>query len=156
MGGRGSGGVRVGSGRKPKEDALKVLHGTATPRQLARTGANHPPTTAKIEDVPIPADLPAEAQAVWRELAPYALAARTLTPGTAFAFQLLCRNVVLERNYANSVNDRGGGNHRGMIQRIDSELARFCLAPFGKPVMTEAPPPADPFDEFDTHTGATH
>ncbi|HZR23240.1 MAG TPA: hypothetical protein VFA59_06615 [Vicinamibacterales bacterium] len=82
-----------------------------------------------------PKELTPDERAVWLQLAPHAFKAQTLTPVTAFAFVVLCRNVVLERRYAGSVTDAGGSNHRGLIQRIDAELARFSLAPMGKPIL---------------------
>lgn len=88
-------------------------------------------------------------QAVWRALAPYAEAARTLTPATAMAFQVLCRNVALEQRMATGPA-AGGSDHRGMIQRVDNELGAFCLRPFGKPIYeaeAEAKP-VNPLSKF--------
>jgi hypothetical protein len=103
---------------------------------------------AAIEPVEPPDDLASDARAVWDQLAPHALQARTLTPATAVAFRLLCQNIVLERLYASSV-DKGGANHRGLIQRVDAELAAFSLRPFGKPIYeADAEQPANPLDQF--------
>jgi hypothetical protein len=144
MGGRGSGGHRPGSGRKPKDLAAKMLHGTATRAQ--REAARKPVT---VEEFDAPNDLTTAERLVWLRLAPGAFAARTLTKATEYQFVMLCRNVVLEREIAADASLRGGANHRGIIQRVDAELARFCLAPMGKPIVEDAPKVEDPFAEFE-------
>jgi hypothetical protein len=149
MGGFGSGGKRPGAGRKKKTDLEKEIGGNAGRRVPAMIVAHPsspkaelstpaPTAVAPVERVPPPKDLTEDERKVWDALAPHALAKRTLTKATAWAFRMLCRNIVLENRYANSVNDQGSANHRGMIQRIDAELARFSLAPSGRP-MYEAP-----------------
>ena len=142
MGGRGSGGSRVGSGRKSKRLAEKVLHGTAL---LKEKRAEKP----LVDEFDAPDDLSRDERLVWLELAPHAFTARTLTRGTSYAFRLLCRNVVLERAISIDPDQRGGANHRGIIQRIDAELQAFSLRPMGKPLLEEAPKVVDPFAEFD-------
>jgi hypothetical protein len=143
MGGKGSGGARIGAGRKPKALAAHLLHGTATAR--ARTTGSPPP----VEPFPPPVGLPDDVRAAWLDLAPHAFTARTLTPATAYAFTLLCRNIVLERALATAAVTRGGPDHRALIQRLDIELARFCLAPIGKALWDPVPATEDPFAEFD-------
>jgi hypothetical protein len=103
---------------------------------------------APIEPVAPPDDLASEARAVWDQLAPHALQARTLLPATAIAFRVLCCNVVLERTLGEDPLQRGGPNHRGLMARVDAELAAFTLRPFGKPMLVEAAPAANPLDKF--------
>ena len=140
MGGKGSGGARPGAGRKRKQDAERRLHGSRR-----RTSATLP----AVDHVDVPDDLTTAERNVWLRLAPHAIKAGTLTPAHEYQFSLLCRNIVLERELALDVEQRGNASHRGIIQRIDAELARFCLAPMGKPVIEEKKP-EDPFAEFDT------
>ena len=149
MGGRGSGGTRPGSGRKPKSLALKALHGTATLKE--RQAAKARPTIV-VEEFDAPNDLTTDERLVWMRLAPSAFGARTLTKATEYQFIILCRNIVLEREIAQDREQRGGANHRGIIQRIDAELARFCLSPMGKPLIDAEPPSDDPFAQFDGGT----
>jgi TorA maturation chaperone TorD len=169
MGGRGSGGRRVGSGKKPK--TLKVVahpnarvaparvkppsEWTATAPQRAKLAADlaflqqdpergkeHPQITelqARIDDLQARAD----ALAVWRELAPHALEAQTLTPGTAGAFAMLCRAVVQERALAADPGQAGRADHRGLMHRVATWLKDFSLAPLGKP-MAAAPAATTP------------
>ncbi len=86
----------------------------------------------------------AEALAVWHELAPHAVAKRTLTPGTAAVFLMLCRAVVTQRYV-----EPGGANDRGMQQRIASWMKDFAIGPLGKPEADTAPPAAvNPLDRF--------
>lgn len=145
------GGRRAGSGRKPKTALEKALGGNAghRARVLPGPGAGQVPVTAPIAPVAVPAVVTMDADQVWAELSPFALAARTLTPATALAFRVLCRNVALEQMLA-AGPEKGGANHRGMIQRIDAELGAFNLRPFGKPIYeaeVEAKP-ANPLAEF--------
>ena len=136
MGGKGSGGARPGSGPKPK---LKAIDGGAS-APVPEAGAPLPSTNSDAggadplpEEWAAPDDLGPDERAVWRKLAPHAVARQTLTKATAFQFELLCRNIVLERSLAEGADTRGTANHRGLIQRIDAELLRFDLAPNGKP-----------------------
>lgn len=138
MGGHGSGGLRPSAGRRPDYNVVP---------------AGTPPV-----DVPVPDGLPDEVQAVWRELAPHAKAEHTLTNETAQRFRLLCEAIVLERTMREriqkdglvyiAVTIDGAGNERetlkahplcgpqrGMMQRIETGLQAFRLAPVGKPIL---------------------
>lgn len=169
MGGVGSGGRRPNAGRKPKSADLRGLDGGAGHRKVLTIPRAVPATypTENLRDLAAPLPVLDEADApdelgfeerkVWLELAPFAMQNGTLTPATSLAFRVLCRNVVLERQYAASVTDRGSANHRGMIQRVDAELLRFNLAPCGKPVAGAEPakPAVDPMKaKYFGHTGA--
>lgn len=167
MGGRGSGGRRIGSGHKPRGVVLPHPS-AATPTAIAQKvdppAAWKTPTLAKLtadlvflqqaggpgEENPQIAELQAridelqalaDATAVWRELAPSAIEARTLTRGTAGAFAMLCRAVVQERALAADPSHVGGPNHRGLMHRVATWLKDFGLAPLGKPMA--AAPAAD-------------
>jgi hypothetical protein len=107
------------------------------------------PVVAPIVGVAAPDNLTSAERAVWDALAPHALLLRTLTPATALGFRMLCRNVVIEAALATGA-DKGGPNHRGILQRVDAELAAFCLRPFGKPIYEAAPEakPANPLEKF--------
>jgi hypothetical protein len=136
MGGRGSGGFRLGAGERPEVAG---------------------PTDTPLPTVPEPVDLTDDERVVWQELAPHAQAQRTLTAATATRFRLLCRAVVLEGKYEAkiladgltyiAVTVDGAGNeretlkahplcgaHRGMMQRVESGMVAFRLAPIGKPL----------------------
>src|SRR3954469_23242746 len=95
------GGARPGSGRKPKDKATAALHGSQRksvvrfPSPAGQMLATAP--SLATEAVACPEPLSEQAQAVWDRLAPFALAAQTLTAGTGTAFALLCRQIVLER-----------------------------------------------------------
>lgn len=85
-------------------------------------------------------------------LAPHAFANRTLTRGTALAFERLCRNIALEWELESNSEFRGGPNHRGLIQRVDAGMLRFNLSPCGKPMFEskkpESAPPVNPLARF--------
>src|SRR5262245_21910677 len=140
------GGARLGSGRKPLDPQLAVLVGHR-PQHLSDDRA-----ATAVADLPPPAwidpplGVPARVRAVWLELAPGAIAERTLTSHTAAAFELLCRTVILERQCARRRTDRGKGHQRGPMQGVEAGLVRFRRAPLGRPVAV--PKPADPFAEF--------
>jgi hypothetical protein len=140
------GGARVGSGRKPKSLAEKLLIGSARGKDRRRASAL---SATPVEAFDAPDDLTAAEKLVWERLAPLAFKSKTLTRATEYQFVVLCRNVVLERELAGDREMRGGASHRGMIQRVDAELVRFCLAPMGKPLIEDAPPPDDPFAQFE-------
>lgn len=151
MGGNGSGGRRPGSGRKPKSAFDIALDGNAGHRGRVLAHPSVPPSTApaEIEEFDAPDDLTMDERHIWLELAPFAFANRTLTKATSLSFRLLCRNVVLERAMSIGL-DRGGPNHRGMIQRVDAELLRFSLSPCGKAIYEAAPDAAvtNPLDKY--------
>jgi hypothetical protein len=80
-----------------------------------------------------PADLAEDVRAVWRELAPLAVARWPLTAATLRSFGLFCRNVVLEERLGLDPEQACSPNHRGMIVAVTAGLLRFDLAPNGKP-----------------------
>ena len=135
------GGARVGAGRKKKSLAERALHGTAS---LKAKRVVLPP----VEKFGPPEDLTPDEVEVWLYLSPHAFKARTLTPATADAFSDLCRNRVLMLKLGKG-GDAGGADHRGLIQRVQSQMKDFSLSPMGKPLVDEAPKAADPFAEFD-------
>src|SRR5262245_20105973 len=135
MGGHGSGGLRPGSGRRT--DYVDV-GGEET-----------------LVDVPVPDGLNADATQVWQELAPYARDKRTLKPETARRFRLLCEAIVLEQKMRSKIEEDGFtyvavtvdgagqerqslkahplcGPQRGMMQRIETGMLAFRLAPDGR------------------------
>ena len=103
--------------------------------------------TSERPAVGCPKDAPAEVAAVWRLLAPFALAERTLEPRTGLAFYVLCENVVFLRKLSAAPLTCGGPDHRGMLARVEVAMARFRLAPDGKPVVGEVV--ADEWAEFE-------
>jgi hypothetical protein len=140
----------MGSGRKPKRPKADVI---AHPSALPQHSTVVPPTTnepSPVEEFDAPDDLTAEERAVWLKQSPHAFKARTLTRGTAMAFERYCKVVVLERNEAKS-SGVGGPNHRGLLRQLQGYELYFLLMPQGKP-MTEAPaapvPVADENDAF--------
>ena len=161
------GGVRVGSGRKPLTGHVASLHGSRGNVAGRAPNWSSPSPLAPPEPVAMPTDLSAEQAAVWLELAPHALEARTLTAGTVQSFRDLCEAIVVRRAMLAQI-DREGliilvgeaadrkahpllAHHRGMMQRVEAGLTRFRLAPMGKEIL--APIKAvDPFDEFDPPT----
>src|SRR3990167_2043959 len=101
MGGKGSGGSRWRSGPAPQSSAMDRLGGHAgrrgSRRQRRAVIASQTSSVVEVVSVAQPSDLTADESEVWQSLAPHAIVARTLMPGTALAFGLLCRVVVLER-----------------------------------------------------------
>lgn len=155
MGGHGSGGQRVGSGRKSKDAKARWLtsKGAERPANVPEGGA------VSLEDVPMPAGLADSVAAVWVDLAPLALQAKTLTPATSGAMLDLCKAIVLRDKFAEQIDEDGYtfqkvtvdgsgqehsetkahpliAQHRGMMQRVEAGRARFRLAPIGKEIAT--------------------
>lgn len=146
------GGARPGAGRKPKTAAVAALHGSHQRTVVRFPAAPAAPSAPLVPvAVAIPGGLPAKARRAWERLAPFAVEAGTLTAGTAAAFAMLCRAVVLEAALGKG-GEAGGPSHRGMMQRVEAGMVRFSLAPVGKPIA-KAAKPEDPFAEFEA--GAT-
>jgi hypothetical protein len=125
------GGRRPGSGRKPKSAREKAV---TSARVL-----NHPssaPPVMPAEPQNAPNGLAPDVVTVWEILAPKATANQTLTAATAYAFEVLCRSVVLERLLA--MAEPGSANHRGLLKEVNTRLLQFNLAPCGKPMPDAA------------------
>lgn len=163
MGGKGSGGARVGAGRKSKTQAQKWLGGNAGKR-----GSRAKPKPAAIALIAAPPNLSADQVAAWNELAPHACAERTLVAGTVAAFRDLCEAIVVKRELLEQIQKDGYtylkvtidgagqehqevkahpllAQHRGMMQRVEAGMLRFRLSPIGKELL----PPEKPKDEWD-------
>lgn len=147
------GGARVGAGRKPKNRGGKSAAGSSRPSFVAIDGG-------RAEDavtVAPAADLPEDQQDFWRRYAARAIDAGTLTIQTTAAFRLLCeldaeKRATKEtidrdgRTYLKAFVDSSGQEHqelrahpltssyRQLAQRVEALMARFQLAPFGKPI----------------------
>lgn len=178
MGGKGSGGRRVGAGRRVKAQALGVLSGSrrakareqATNQSQNQTSAPsgvlahvaEPPVAAVRIPEP-PGNLTLDELAEWNELAPLALKEGTLTDSTRLALRDLCQARVLKDRLLRTVGDQGDvvlastGNLAAhplltrfttLFQRVEAGMMRFKLAPIGKE-LTEPEKPTDPFAEFD-------
>lgn len=133
-----SGGKRTGSGRKKKSAHLRGIDGGASHSNAApvdRPAA----ATKEQDDVPVPKDLFNDDLMAWEELAPLAYKERTLTPATAFAFSILCRNVVLMRKMYASPLACGGADHRDLIKQVNTGLLAFKLRPNGEPIFEAEP-----------------
>lgn len=161
MGGKGSGGRRIGAGRKRKDNVVSFTHGS---RQ--RAGQVEAPA-AVLDVVKCPAGTPNAERAIWALHADDAMRAGTLTDQTARSFvQLVCEpRVVYNRILAelNAVGwtywketDAGREPKKHPLitdlqnwhRRVDAGHKAFSLAPLGKPV-SEPAAPADPFAEFE-------
>lgn len=113
----------MGAGKKP----------VAKPFALVNGGGAQEPTDLSGP----PSDLPDDQQAFWREHAPLAIERSTLTPATVPAFRLLCE-LNAKRVMVGGMVDKGAlGGLRVFMQlckQVETLMARFCLAPFGKAV----------------------
>jgi hypothetical protein len=154
-----SGGQRVGAGRPRKTEAARWLGGNAGRRRAAAPAARPTVPSTPLPPVPIPAGLSGAEQAVWQRDAPLALAARTLTPGTAADFAVLCALEVemvevLAARREEGWTTRGmflAKEFRGLVQRVEAKRRAFKIAPMGKEMV---PPeaPKDEWSEFDEPT----
>jgi P27 family predicted phage terminase small subunit len=168
VGGRGSGGSRVGAGRRPKDADLHALHGTAKrPRRQRRK--KRTPSLPLVGDLKQPPTwLPDDQKTVWTRLAPHAVLTGTLTEATAHAFRDLCEAMVMKKELHDDIKLEGytvmteSGvkanplltHYRGMMQRVEAGLARFMLTPQGKPLGGDDEEADDPFNEFDNPGGS--
>lgn len=163
----GHGGSRFGSGRKPR-----AARRARTARQ-AVTAANVVAIDGgRAQDVTPtpPADLPEEQRDFWKTYAGLAITAGTLTKQTEPAFRLLCEQEAERRAIRKTLDEQGRtfiqvtvdgagqeqqtlkahplmAPYRQLTKSVEALLARFCLAPFGKPVAGAGPrkPVANPW-----------
>jgi len=157
MGGKGSGGARVGAGRKRNTEFQHWLSGDAS--KIGRGKGPAERALAEIERFGPPRGLSKAARRIWEGLAPHAFDARTLSAGTAAAFRDLCEAIVVRDGLMRRIRRDGfcvGGekhplltDHRGWYQRVESGMLKFRLAPIGKPVVEAPEQPADPFAKFE-------
>ena len=129
----GWGGARVGAGKKPR-NPFGIVNGGKT---------ETPVVDPEVQSLAIPpADLTPEQQEFWRVCAPLALERRTLIESTAPAFRLLCE-LHAKKVMVGTMVDKGAlGGLRVYLQlskQVEALMARFCLAPFGKPAKEAAP-----------------
>lgn len=160
MGGKGSGGARVGSGPPRQVGSVRWRREQRRARLMAVGAATESQETRKAPAAASepPADMPANQAAVWRELAPHAAAAGTLTPATAWAFAELCDVIVLKRATLSAISRQGlmveGAAHpllsryTALQGRVESGLTRFKLLPLGKAMAVDEAL-KDEFAQFD-------
>lgn len=164
MGGRGSGGRRIGAGRKAKGNVVAFTHGS-------RQRTVPPPEAPVIHGDPVdpPADITPDALVVWQIHAPDAIRAGTLTRQTArsFVHQVCMSEVIYNRIMATLEADGWTYQKRTEMgvepkthpaqnrleywyRRIVDGHHEYKLSPFGRAVA-EAAKPVDPFAEFEAH-----
>lgn len=142
------GGARIGAGRKPKQKDPVSPFAVFPGRKL--TDRREPiDLSALLES---PKDLPPDQQAFWCAHAALAIERKTLTPATVPAFRLLCELQAKKAMVGQMVDKGALGGLRIFLQlakQVETLMARFCLAPFGKPVPpAEKPKGADEDDAF--------
>ncbi len=141
---------------------MRLLRGgrDRTRRTRQRSAAPAAVAPSPLVKVEAPKILTEKERAVWDELAPHALVARTLTPATVADCVDLCRltvemHEVLTERRAEGWTTRGmflAKEYRGLVQRVEGKRRAFRLAPIGKELIpTEAP--KDEWAEFDTSAG---
>lgn len=164
MGGRGSGGRRIGAGRKRKGQVIAFAHGSRqragqVPEAPAEPG---PPVEPPPETTP-------DELVIWQQHAPDALAAGTLTVRTARSFvRLVCTPEVTYKRILATLEAEGWTYQKRTelgvepktnpsqqrleywFRRIADGHREFQLSPFGKSVADVAKP-VDPFAEFEAH-----
>jgi hypothetical protein len=170
MGGFGSGGRRVGAGRKSKTKSERKAHGSRNRTKASDAGKrqNH------AKALKMPAGMTPGQQLAWKEMAPFAEKAGTLVEATVMAFRDLCEVVAMRRsilaqleldglmvNQVKVDEETGDRFTIGLAQahpllsherqyrlREEAGKARFMVLPTGKPMASDDKP-EDPFAEFD-------
>jgi hypothetical protein len=158
MGGKGSGGQRLNAGRKSKDGALALVHGSRD-RGTRPVSSGVAPTGAV--DVPMPLDLPEDQAEFWQAWAPLAHAKGKLTPERVPGFRHLGKCAAVERALLAEITKRGwsvdkvtlkmdesGGGlqvvetkandlitkWQAMLVRVENGMARFLLTGDGKDI----------------------
>lgn len=170
MGGKGSGGRRIGSGRKKKPTHLRGIDGGAGRRGPAGDRDVDPVDVASAL-MDAPASLGPGECVIWQEWAPLAHAAGTLTPSTLGNFVQLCQAEVDRRELRDRYTiwrDAEGTplallvmdakeelsvrrEHRTLSKDIHARMKDFLIAPFGKELV-QADPGAGAIDPLDAFT----
>lgn len=132
----GHGGKRRGAGRPRKSAEEHWLTGDAGRRGRVLTHPSAPSAAEpdEIEEFDAPNELTVDERHVWMELAPHAFKAGTLRPSTAYAFIVLCRHVLLERQFAQSVTEKGSTKHTAALKEVNKGLDVYGLRANGKPL----------------------
>lgn len=148
------GGKRIGAGRPPEPNSVRsrrraqqqatVLQHPSVPAQTVPRD----PEIPELDEADAPDDLTMEERRVWLEFASVAMANGRLTPSTSAAFKTYCRWVVVERNCASSVTDRGSSTHDRAMKWVARFYDEFSLTPGGRAVAKSQTPQADPDDAF--------
>jgi len=132
------GGRRTGAGRKPWKKKRGVLKMPAV--DGGKTAWSIEPDMRLAEP---PDDLPEAQGGLWRAWAPLALERRTLTAETVPAFVLLCELEAQKRAISAELDGKPTPGDRRLFalysKQVEGLMGRFCLAPFGKPVVSEKP-----------------
>lgn len=92
------------------------------------------PSAPVVEEFDAPNSLTMDERHVWMELAPHAFKNATLAPATSYAFEVLVRHVLLERQFAQSVTEKGSSKHAAALKEVNKGLDAYGLRANGKPV----------------------
>jgi hypothetical protein len=120
------------SGRRPQPTLVKLLRGNPG---LRRLNDREPQTLTG--DVVKPAGLSVGAARLWDELAPLCLAMRTLTPGDAKAFGVLCE-IQNSLDQVGALKDNGDWDTAMIIERQYAPLVRPYYDYFGMTATSRA------------------
>jgi hypothetical protein len=104
-----------------------------------------------VDEADAPNELTMDERRVWMELAPWAMAASTLTPASAAAFVSFCRWEALSRALAGSVLEKGTNKHINASKEALKGYYDFQLRPTGKPMPGAAsaqPAAVNPLERF--------
>lgn len=152
MGGVGSGGKRPRAGRPRLSDEARELGGNAGKRGrvLPHPGFNVPEVELVFDEFDAPDTLTLEERQVWLDLAPHAFKNRTLVRATAYDFTVLCRVVLLEKQFAQSVTEKGCTKHMAAMKEMTKGMLAYGLRANGRPMATAKPveKPANPLERF--------
>lgn len=149
------GGRRVGAGRKPKGARAHWLTGDAGKRNLslveAPADAGQTRTAAVVTPLGPPGVLSEAERAYWVLWEPLARENGTLTPATCPGFVLLCQTAVdftaaRARMHTDPDDAKVRSHYRGLLLRVEQELARYGLASMGPPKATVKPKADDDRD----------
>lgn len=143
------GGRRAGAGRKPGQRKGVVLGMDGARRgAMSLPAAPIGPLLDPDGVLEPPLDIPARDQEIWRQLAPYAVRERTLTPSKTPGFRRLCRHWAACQEFDERIRvlgltsaeaDRLVKRLEKWEQRLDASLGNFSLRSFGKPATSDKP-----------------
>lgn len=129
-----------------------VLQHPSVPKQSTEQVAAPPPLA--VDEFTVPNDLTVEQRQFWLLYGPEAARKGTLTKETAEAFKAYLPWLVINRDCATSVTDRGSATHDRAMKWVAKFHKEFDLSPDGRPVFVLQPAAAQ--DEDEEFFGGSH
>lgn len=123
-----------------------VLQHPSAPKQTPTAPPPQPPLP--VDEFNVPNDLTVEQRQFWLVYGPEAARKGTLTKETEAAFKAYIPWLVINKDCAASVTDRGSATHDRAMKWVAKFHKEFDLSPDGRPVVVPQTAVKDDDEEF--------